>query len=248
MHRWRSPSPASPGQRRHRNKPVGTVCFAWAIRRDPAQPAWVRTETGVLTAIAPRAYAEHRHRAGVADRSAEAAAGRLADYSVSRLAGVEFWIACTGPLELPRPASALTRAARKSTGRCGVRDWNGTMSDLFEGSALERRRVNGVEICFRQAAAERRCCAARLPADARDLASRGAATRAAPPHRDAGPARLWRLRQAAERCRSRALQQARNGTRHDGADARPRHERYFVCGHDRGGRVSHRLALDHRAT
>jgi haloacetate dehalogenase len=23
------------------------------------------------------------------------------------------------------------------------------------------------------------------------------------------------------------------------------HERYFVCGHDRGGRVSHRLALDH---
>lgn len=27
------------------SKPVGTVCFAWAIRRDPAQPAWVRTET-----------------------------------------------------------------------------------------------------------------------------------------------------------------------------------------------------------
>lgn len=26
-------------------KPVGTVCFAWAIRRDPAQPAWVKTET-----------------------------------------------------------------------------------------------------------------------------------------------------------------------------------------------------------
>jgi len=26
-------------------KPVGTVCFAWAIRRDPAQSAWVRTET-----------------------------------------------------------------------------------------------------------------------------------------------------------------------------------------------------------
>jgi nicotinamide-nucleotide amidase len=26
-------------------KPVGTVCFAWAIRRDPSQPAWVRTET-----------------------------------------------------------------------------------------------------------------------------------------------------------------------------------------------------------
>ena len=26
-------------------KPVGTVCFAWAIRRDPSQSAWVKTET-----------------------------------------------------------------------------------------------------------------------------------------------------------------------------------------------------------
>ena len=26
-------------------KPVGTVCFAWAIRRDPAQAAWVKTQT-----------------------------------------------------------------------------------------------------------------------------------------------------------------------------------------------------------
>jgi len=26
-------------------KPVGTVCFAWAIRRDPAQSAWVKTQT-----------------------------------------------------------------------------------------------------------------------------------------------------------------------------------------------------------
>lgn len=26
-------------------KPVGTVCFAWAIRRGPHQPAWVKTET-----------------------------------------------------------------------------------------------------------------------------------------------------------------------------------------------------------
>jgi nicotinamide-nucleotide amidase len=26
-------------------KPVGTVCFAWAIRRDPAQAAWVKTLT-----------------------------------------------------------------------------------------------------------------------------------------------------------------------------------------------------------
>jgi nicotinamide-nucleotide amidase len=27
------------------DKPVGTVCFAWAVRRDAAQAAWVRTET-----------------------------------------------------------------------------------------------------------------------------------------------------------------------------------------------------------
>ncbi len=26
-------------------KPVGTVCFAWAIRRDASQAAWVKTET-----------------------------------------------------------------------------------------------------------------------------------------------------------------------------------------------------------
>lgn len=26
-------------------KPVGTVCFAWALRRDPAQSAWVKTQT-----------------------------------------------------------------------------------------------------------------------------------------------------------------------------------------------------------
>jgi len=27
------------------SKPVGTVCFAWAIRRDPRQSAWVKTST-----------------------------------------------------------------------------------------------------------------------------------------------------------------------------------------------------------
>jgi nicotinamide-nucleotide amidase len=27
------------------DKPVGTVCFAWALRRDAAAPAWVRTDT-----------------------------------------------------------------------------------------------------------------------------------------------------------------------------------------------------------
>jgi nicotinamide-nucleotide amidase len=27
------------------SKPVGTVCFAWAIRRDPTVAPWVRTTT-----------------------------------------------------------------------------------------------------------------------------------------------------------------------------------------------------------
>jgi nicotinamide-nucleotide amidase len=27
------------------DKPVGTVCFAWAIRRDPAKAPWVKTQT-----------------------------------------------------------------------------------------------------------------------------------------------------------------------------------------------------------
>jgi nicotinamide-nucleotide amidase len=29
-------------------KPVGTVCFAWALRRDPATAPWVKTETRKL--------------------------------------------------------------------------------------------------------------------------------------------------------------------------------------------------------
>src|SRR5512134_3855171 len=29
-------------------KPVGTVCFAWALRRDPASAPWVKTETKLL--------------------------------------------------------------------------------------------------------------------------------------------------------------------------------------------------------
>ncbi|BAP89348.1 competence/damage-inducible protein CinA C-terminal domain [Burkholderiales bacterium GJ-E10] len=33
------PDGGSPG------KPVGTVCFAWALRRDPTVPPWVRTAT-----------------------------------------------------------------------------------------------------------------------------------------------------------------------------------------------------------
>ena len=56
-----------------------------------------------------------------------------------------------------------------------------------------------------------------------------------------GLARLRRFRQAARR-----LRQEDHGARHargdDGAGA---HESYAVVGHDRGGRVAHRLALDY---
>ena len=31
------------------SKPVGTVCFAWAIRRDTTQAAWVKTDTRALS-------------------------------------------------------------------------------------------------------------------------------------------------------------------------------------------------------
>ena len=31
------------------SKPVGTVCFAWAIRRDATQAAWVKTDTRALS-------------------------------------------------------------------------------------------------------------------------------------------------------------------------------------------------------
>ena len=31
------------------DKPVGTVCFAWAIRRDSSSPPWVKTRTEHLT-------------------------------------------------------------------------------------------------------------------------------------------------------------------------------------------------------
>ena len=43
-------------------KPVGTVCFAWALRRDPAVPPWVRTATrhfdGDRAAVRTQAIAE----------------------------------------------------------------------------------------------------------------------------------------------------------------------------------------------
>src|SRR5688572_22093916 len=67
--------------------------------------------------------------------------------------------------------------------------------------------------------------AARLPADARDLAQ-GRATPALAVHaRDAGPARLRRFRQAGRTTRPFGLQQAHHGPRRADADARARPRR-----------------------
>ena len=59
-------------------KPVGTVCFAWAIRRDPSQAAWVKTETrrfdGDRSAVRTQAIV---CALGDVGRPAQAAPGRV---------------------------------------------------------------------------------------------------------------------------------------------------------------------------
>jgi haloacetate dehalogenase len=120
------------------------------------------------------------------------------------------------------------------------------MADLFEGYALERRRVNGVEICFRQGGSG-------TPL----LLLHGFPQTHAIWHRVA-PRLAQRFRIVMPDLRG----YGDSGKPPSDADHEPYskramardvvelmhalgHERYFVCGHDRGGRVSHRLALDH---
>lgn len=120
------------------------------------------------------------------------------------------------------------------------------MTPLFPGSPLERRTVNGVEIAFRQAGdgtplllvhgfpqthAIWHRVAPRLAERYRlvmpDL--RGYGDSAKPPTaEDHGP------------YSKRAMAGDLVALMHSLG-----HERYFVCGHDRGGRVAHRMALDH---
>ena len=61
----------------------------------------------------------------------------------------------------------------------------------------------------------------------------------------ARPARLRRQQQAARRRESRQLLQAGDGARSGRGDEALRLRQFPVVGHDRGGRVGHRLALDH---
>ena len=121
----------------------------------------------------------------------------------------------------------------------------------FEGFEGGLHAAGEVELFARtggdrgQAAA---AAAARLSADARHVASRRAQLARRLLARHPRPARLRRLdqaRPAAPPGRPCAAQQAGDGRRHGGADERLGHERFSVAGHDRGGRVAHRLALDH---
>ena len=63
--------------------------------------------------------------------------------------------------------------------------------------------------------------------------------------RRARPARLRPLEHAARRRRPHRLLQAPDGRRRRRRDGALGHERFAVVGHDRGGRVAYRTALDH---
>ena len=121
-----------------------------------------------------------------------------------------------------------------------------TPSELFPDFAPERRHVNGVDICFRQGGSGpallllhgfpqthaiwhrvARRLAQRFRIVMPDL--RGYGDSAKPPSDvDHAP--------YSKRAMARDMVELMHALGH---------ERYFVCGHDRGGRVAHRLALDH---
>ena len=84
------------------------------------------------------------------------------------------------------------------------------------------------------------------PAEPRDLAARRAPAGRALPARPARPARLRRQRQAAPATPDHANYSKRAMAADLVALMRALgHERFGVVGHDRGGRVAHRMALDH---
>jgi haloacetate dehalogenase len=118
--------------------------------------------------------------------------------------------------------------------------------ELFPDLMLERRQVNGVDICFRQGGSGPALLllhgfpqthaiwhrvAPRLAQRFRivmpDL--RGYGDSAKPPSSDDHAP-------YSKRAMARDMVELMHALGH---------ERYFVCGHDRGGRVAHRLALDH---
>ena len=109
--------------------------------------------------------------------------------------------------------------------------------DLHTSRGLDPRRRR------RQRAAG--AAAARLPADAPDVARRRPAARGAPHRGRDRPRRLRRVVPARARDDHAAVRQAGDGPRPGGGHGRARLRAFAVAGHDRGGRVAYRMALDH---
>ncbi len=180
------------------SKPVGTVCFAWAIRRDSSSAPWVKTQTV--------------HIAG--DRNA---------------------VRTQSIVVALRNTDRIARAAR------------GHLSaGLFPGFAQQTRRANGIDIHLRlggngppllllhgfpqthviwhKVAPQ---LAKRYTLVMPDLRGYGDSDKP-PSAADHAPySKRTMALDVVELMRSLGF------------------ERFFVCGHDRGGRVAHRLALDH---
>ena len=121
------------------------------------------------------------------------------------------------------------------------------LPDLFPGFE-SRRFIYAGRGDFRAHRRQRAAAlpAARLSADACDLAPGRAAPGGAVPAHHSRFARLWRKFDAARRYRALCLFEAGDGA------GRYRHRRSAwlgplrsCCGHDRGGRAGYRLALDH---
>lgn len=194
-------------------KPVGTVCFAWAIGGGAGDVPWTRTET----------------RRFDGDRAAV-----RTQAIVAALAGLVDAVAATGA----RPAArAAERAAHPA-------------DPLFDPALrCERRPVDGIALNVRRAAtpsarppllllhgfpqthaiwhrvAPR--LAQRYTLVMPDLRGYGDSDRPSGPPDHSAYSKRAMARDAVELMRSLGF------------------ERFFVCGHDRGGRVAHRLALDH---
>ena len=141
----------------------------------------------------------------------------------------------------PRAARVPARAAPVTAGRSRAGD--ATMFDGFAEHAVEHRRGPGLRPGRRRRTAA--AAVARLSADPPHVACGGAAAgRAVHGRRADLPGYGASFRPAPAR-RSRPALQARAGPRLVEAMAALGHERFAVAGHDRGGRVAYRMALDH---